>query len=257
MVRPIKGFCCGLTLTTGVIIILVLNLVLNIVQIATATLDVILQKPAPGTPDLTMQTFNAAFNLIGLPFIAIAAYGVLHRQEGSLRLYLYYLCFALALDLFFISSFFFYDDSCSAMPVALKLRHSPYACDVMRVLSLLSVLASFSLEVYCTFVIWSFCDDLAKSASWHAFPQLLRQKEALRSRKRQFGPIYNTGYGCDAYADDSDFFDSSLPVPGSLPATASSSERAPLLEYTASKILLAGCTSTGAGHDADEWKADP
>lgn len=265
MVQPIKGFCCGFTLTSGVIIILVVNLVLNVVQIATATIDIILQKPTPGAPtDFTMQTFNAAFNLLGLPFIAIAAYGVLYRQEGSLRLYLYYLCFALSLDLFFISSFFFYDDTCAVMPATLKRRHPAYACDLMRVFSFVSVLASFSLEVYCAFVIWSFCHDLATNSSWHSFPELVRQKEAMRSRKRQFGPNYNIGYGCDAYADDFDSFShfaatsaASLQPPLS-PGPPSCSERAPLLEYTASKAVLAGPGAVGAGRDTHCWSAhDP
>merc|ERR1719221_2382520 len=40
--------------------------------------------------NLASQTFNAAWCLLGLPFIACALWGVRYRLEANLRLYLLY-----------------------------------------------------------------------------------------------------------------------------------------------------------------------
>merc|ERR1719223_1748316 len=107
MVRPMSCFCCGCPLAFGVAIVIFLNLVQNLFYICTATLNVILRVPTVGAGSgLISQTSNAAWCLLGMPFIFAAIWGVVYKQEDKLRLYLLYMIVSFALDIFFIIAFF-------------------------------------------------------------------------------------------------------------------------------------------------------
>merc|ERR1719230_2276963 len=121
MVRPLNQFCCGCSLTFGVKLILACNLVQNVFYIATATSNIIFRVPTFGFGvNLATQTFNAAFCLLGLPFIFCAIWGVTHRLESHVRLYLFYQCISFALDMAYVVVFLVLQDACTALPTVLK-----------------------------------------------------------------------------------------------------------------------------------------
>lgn len=185
-------FCCGCSLQFGAMLILILNLVQNLFQIATVTSNVILKMPTFGyNTGLTTQTFNAAFCLLGLPFIAGAIWGVIHRLEANVRLYLYYMILTFTLDLGFIISFFVYQDFCETLPAVLKNHGQAFACGFMRIASFLFVIVSMSIELYFVFVMWSLCEDIKCGGS--GLPQLYAKGSDLRNRKRYNAPDLNHG----------------------------------------------------------------
>lgn len=167
-------FCCGCNLTFGVKLILLLNLCQNLFYIATATSNIILRIPSFGfNTNLATQTFNAAFCLLGLPFIFAAAWGVIHKLESHVRLYLVYMTLSFALDMVYIGVFIGYEDSCASLPTVLQRHGSAFACGFMRIVSLGGVLLLTVVEMYFIFTVWSLCEDLKAGGGGQGLPELL------------------------------------------------------------------------------------
>merc|ERR550514_1760709 len=122
-IRPMNQFCCGCTLTFGVKLILILNLMHNVFYIVVATCNVLLQIPflngIGSGVNLATQTFNAGFCLAGLPFIFAAWWGVIHRLEPHMRLYLTYVLFTFAMDLTYVLAYVL-QDPCESLPRVLE-----------------------------------------------------------------------------------------------------------------------------------------
>merc|ERR1719436_422225 len=115
-------FCCGCSLSVGAWIIIGANLVQNLFTIATATSNVILKIPTFGfTASLMTQTLNASFCLLGLPFIFGAMWGLIHKLEPNMRLYLVYITASFILDGLYLVAFLLLQDMCGqGMPEALQ-----------------------------------------------------------------------------------------------------------------------------------------
>lgn len=188
--RPTNQFCCGCSLKCGARLILILNLVLNVFYIATATANIILKVPTIGFgSDMTHQVLNAAFCLFGLPFIAAALYGVSFRQESHVRLYLYYLLFSFVLDMGYVLWYMFVEDTCKNMPTQLASQGSAFACGMTRIISLIAVVLLAIIQGYCMFVIWSVAEDIRATGTGAGFPELLEN-----ARKAASG-TYGSGDG--------------------------------------------------------------
>mmetsp|Transcript_56422 Transcript_56422/g.98611 ORF Transcript_56422/g.98611 Transcript_56422/m.98611 type:complete len:237 (+) Transcript_56422:74-784(+) len=193
MVRPMNQFCCGCPLVFGAWIILILQLILNSFYILTATFNVILKIPTIGfQSSLSSQTFNAAWCLLGMPFIFSAMWGLLTRQEANVRMYLVYQLISLVLDLFYTFSFFLMTDVCGMVPSALARHGSAFACGFMRLTSLAFIFLMTAMAIYFTFVIWSLCEDFKVGGSGTGFPQLLGGVSEYRSKQR-YGGIASGG----------------------------------------------------------------
>eukprot|EP00747_Dinoflagellata_sp_TGD_P166149 gnl/TRDRNA2_/TRDRNA2_188475_c0_seq1.p1 gnl/TRDRNA2_/TRDRNA2_188475_c0~~gnl/TRDRNA2_/TRDRNA2_188475_c0_seq1.p1 ORF type:complete len:240 (+),score=43.29 gnl/TRDRNA2_/TRDRNA2_188475_c0_seq1:86-805(+) len=206
MVRPLNQFCCGCSLTFGVKIIVVLNLIQNIFYLATTTSNIIFKIPTFGfNVSLAMQTFNAAFCLLGLPFIAAAIWGVLYRQESHLRLYFIYLIVSFIMDMVYIITFLIMQDPCSSIPTVLRKHGSAFACGFLRIGSLGFILGVSIIELYFLFTVWSLCEDFKAGGSGAGFPELLGSGGENRGRVRyankrpdignMFAQHFNTNYG--------------------------------------------------------------
>jgi len=156
MVRPSAQFCCGCTLTFCAYVIVVCNLVFNLVTIATVTSNVILKIPTFGyNSGLVTQTINACVCMIGLPFIFGALWGLVHKLEPNLRLYLCYLIFAFIVDMCYIIDFVVLEDTCENLPSALQRHGAAFACGFMRIGTVVIILTVLVLETYCMYTIWS------------------------------------------------------------------------------------------------------
>lgn len=199
MVRPMTAFCCGCPLSFGVALVIFLNFVQNLFYIVTATMNVILRVPTVGASNgLISQTFNAAWCLLGMPFIFAAAWGLMYRQEANVRLYLFYMVVSFGLDVFYILAFFATTDQCSNIPTALQQHGSAFACGFMRLWALVFIMMMLIVVTYLIFTVWSYCEDLKAGGGGAGFPALLAGAGELRVKRQQtyggFGDTFG-GYG--------------------------------------------------------------
>lgn len=174
MVRPVSQFCCGCSLTTGVLFIVTLHLLQNLFYLATIFCNVVLQIPTfnPDGLSLPAQTFNAAFCLVGLPFLASAFWGLLYRQESHIRLYLFYLYLTFFVDMCYLFISDVLQDSCHGIPLLLKVSGPAFACGIMRTWVLVFSLLVITVEAYFLFIVWSFAEDLKFGGSGVGLPEL-------------------------------------------------------------------------------------
>jgi len=201
MVRPMSSFCCGCPLSVGVALVIFLNFVQSLFYIVTATMNVILRVPTIGAGSgLISQTFNAAWCLLGMPFIFAAVWGLVYRQEANVRLYLGYMIVSFGLDVAYILSYFLTTDQCGNIPEALKQHGSAFACGFMRLMGLVFIMAMLIVVCYFIFTVWSYCEDLKAGGGGVGFPALLQGSGETRIKRRQqyggamFGDTYG-GYG--------------------------------------------------------------
>jgi len=183
--RPLNQFCCGCPLSFGAYLIIFINLTQNMFYIVTATMNIILQIPTFGYGmNLASQTFNAAWCLLGLPFIACALWGVRYRLEANLRLYLLYQFSSFCLDMMYLFAFFFLHDMCNRIPSLLRRHGAAFACGFIRVSGLFLVSMLVIIEIYFIFTIWSLCEDLKAGGEGAGLPALLcRGRQALTKRR--------------------------------------------------------------------------
>lgn len=201
MVRPMSSFCCGCPLSFGVALVIALNFVQSLFYIVTATMNVILRVPTIGAgAGLVSQTFNAAWCLLGMPFIFAAIWGLIYRQESNVRLYLYYMMVSFGLDISYIIAYFATTDQCGNMPDALKQHGTAFACGFTRLMGLVFIMSMLIIVCYFIFTVWSYCEDLKAGGGGVGFPALLEAAGEMRIKRRQayggamFGDTYG-GYG--------------------------------------------------------------
>lgn len=179
-------FCCGCPLSFGVWVAIFLNLVQCLFYILTATMNIIFREPTVGhSSGLIAQTFNAAWCLLGLPFIFAAIWGLIYKQEANVRLYLFYMMVSYAMDVFYIVSFFVTSDVCTNIPAVLDKHGAAFACGFMRTVSLGSVLLTLIVTTYFVFTVWSYCEDLKAGGGGEGFPALLQGAGEMRIKRRQ------------------------------------------------------------------------
>mmetsp|Transcript_11263 Transcript_11263/g.26938 ORF Transcript_11263/g.26938 Transcript_11263/m.26938 type:complete len:218 (+) Transcript_11263:113-766(+) len=211
--RPLSQFCCGCSLGFGAQVIIICHLLWCIFYIANVSANVILRIPAIGfNVNLVTQTFNAAWCLVGLPFIFAALWGVYARLEVHTRLYLYYLVASFILDLGFIFFYLFIQDSCSMLPSTLKQNGSAFACGVTRLIAVTFTVITCLIQLYCVYVIWSFCEDTRAGGAGFGFGDLMASKG---QRHRQpplasYGAM-NPGVGASQRIFDGGFHETEYP----------------------------------------------
>mmetsp|Transcript_38031 Transcript_38031/g.104616 ORF Transcript_38031/g.104616 Transcript_38031/m.104616 type:complete len:237 (-) Transcript_38031:79-789(-) len=201
MVRPSTQFCCGCSLRAGATLIIGFNLVQNVFYIATATSNIILKIPTFGfDTSLTEQTLNAAFCLLGLPFIAGAIWGVMYNLEPNLRLYFAYQIASFLLYMCYLAVSLLSSDLCGFMPMVLEQHGNAFACGFMRIGALAFTSMVTVVQLYCIFTIWSLCEDM--KACGAGFPDLMKGAQEAVAKRRYAAPQYEGfgGYGADAGA---------------------------------------------------------
>merc|ERR1719487_2887495 len=99
--------------------ILLLNLLQNVLYLSVAIMNVIFRKRTGvlGAPaDYETQIMNAAWCLLGLPFIVCGIWGMVAKLEQNMRLYLYYISFSLFLEVACAIITFASTDFCATVP---------------------------------------------------------------------------------------------------------------------------------------------
>jgi len=197
MVKALNQFCCGCSLPVGVYFILIINLLQNLFYVVTVTCNVILKVPSFGwNSPLWNQTFNAAYCLFGLCFVASGFLGVRYKLEPHMRLFLYYLIGTFLINATYMAMYFFAEDSCSLLPDVLASQGSAFACGFTRIMTISFMALVSVIEGYFVFVVWSYCEDLAVGGAGEGFQDLLDALDAQKAGKGgQFGSYADGLFG--------------------------------------------------------------
>lgn len=185
--KTINRFLCGCPLQFGVGLIIFVHLVQNLFTLVTVFCNIVLKVPTIGANEpLALQTFNAGFAVLGLPFIIGAMIGLYLKQEPHMRLYLYYLYASLCVDIPFALADIVAADACGEdnMPRSLRKHGAAFACGFMRIASVAVVIMTMVIWLYATYTIWSFCEDLKVGGGGAGFPLLQQYADEQPIRKK-------------------------------------------------------------------------
>ncbi len=97
-----------------------------------------LEIPGAG---LVAQTANAAWCLLGVPFILSGVWGLYTKQEQNMRVYLYFIVLSFGLDILYSIAYFATTDVCMVVPDALLKHGTAFACGFMRLASISPMLS--------------------------------------------------------------------------------------------------------------------
>mmetsp|Transcript_1756 Transcript_1756/g.4479 ORF Transcript_1756/g.4479 Transcript_1756/m.4479 type:complete len:245 (+) Transcript_1756:101-835(+) len=196
MLRPLPMFCCGCSVASGVSMILVGHIIASVFGFAQVFDNVVLQNRSTAASwGYPTQLMVAGWCMIGVPLMLSALYGVWHRFESNVRLYLYYLLVCFALDTSGMVKELVLKDPCDASngilhSLAPRLGEA-FLCGMFRTFSQAMTALIVMLEAYCLWVIWSFCEECRESANGNrAFAELRAHHDpkAIKKVDRQSGP---------------------------------------------------------------------
>merc|ERR1719261_777459 len=85
-----------------------------------------------GTSTAT-QIFSAYWSLIGIPLCLLGLWGLYHKLESHVRIYLYYLIVSLIIDTCYMIDLFLMRDACVRLQLVSQLSSGKaFACGVAR-----------------------------------------------------------------------------------------------------------------------------
>jgi len=181
-IQPLDSCCCGLHLDFGIKIILMLHALSSFFFIYTCMFNIVLEEPTFGNK-VTMytQTFNCAWALATIPFIASGISGVRNHVEIHLRIYLYWLMTSVGFDLV-LTGLYLAKTMCAKLPSFLVEEGGAFACGTMRIFGIVFMAMIFSFAIYAIFVVWSRCEELQDSGSEPSFDSLIGETNARKKR---------------------------------------------------------------------------
>jgi len=181
-IQPLDSCCCGLHLDFGIKVILMLHSISSFFFIYTCMFNIVLEKPTFGYKvTLYTQTFNCAWALASIPFIAAGISGVRNHAEVHLRVYLYWLIFSVLFDLA-MTGLYLAKTLCAKLPSFLVSEGGAFACGTMRIFGIVFIAMLFGFALYAIFVVWSRCEELQDSGSEPAFDSLIGATAARKKR---------------------------------------------------------------------------
>eukprot|EP00440_Ansanella_granifera_P070715 gb/GFBE01076740.1/.p1 GENE.gb/GFBE01076740.1/~~gb/GFBE01076740.1/.p1 ORF type:complete len:234 (+),score=61.23 gb/GFBE01076740.1/:1-702(+) len=161
---PASQFCCGCSLKSGAMLVLVINLFVNLFLLIRAALSIFRpDSPLAVVGDLPMQVFSAAFCLAGLPFIAFGCIGMARKDEVSLRAYYFYLLLAMVVAGYFIVEAAA-ATTCGSLPRDMKAGGA-FFCGMIQVVSIFMCTVLLGNMIYGLYIVWSLCQDVGLNVS--------------------------------------------------------------------------------------------
>lgn len=177
LVSPANKFACCFSLGFGVKLIMWPHLVLSLYSVATAIERIL---SGDGAFD-AWQIFETVWSMLGVPLVAAGLWGVYHRLEPHVRLYLDYLTISVAIDLYQTLDLFLMRDSCVNIKLAPGAQGGrAFACGVARSISMTSVVVLVAVSFYLIYVVWSWCEEVDGSAAAYALTDLLAMADGKR-----------------------------------------------------------------------------
>lgn len=181
-IQPLDSCCCGLHLDVGIKIILLCHSFSSFFYIYTCMFNVVLERPTIGhNVTLYTQTFNCAWALASIPFIASGFSGVRNHVEIHLRVYLYWLIFSVGADLI-LTGIYLAKTLCVKLPSFLVSEGGAFACGTMRMFGIVFIATLFSFAIYAIFAVWSRCEEFQDSGSEPSFDFLIGETRAKQQR---------------------------------------------------------------------------
>lgn len=194
MLQPTSLFCCGCPLAIGLYIILGFHLLACIAYVVfTFSVFVLHVASVQLAWNPMIQMSMGGLYLCGIPIILAALFGVAKRVEVNVRVYLYYLTLMFVVDTVLLLLELFGTDACAANGGLINVLEADFGkafvCGLMRISSYLIVAAAISIEFYCLFVVWSFCEEIHLGAAGPGLWGLFPGKDEMMKRKlgRTFG----------------------------------------------------------------------
>eukprot|EP00451_Oxyrrhis_marina_P001142 CAMPEP_0204271926 /NCGR_PEP_ID=MMETSP0468-20130131/21509_1 /ASSEMBLY_ACC=CAM_ASM_000383 /TAXON_ID=2969 /ORGANISM="Oxyrrhis marina" /LENGTH=234 /DNA_ID=CAMNT_0051247705 /DNA_START=127 /DNA_END=831 /DNA_ORIENTATION=+ len=166
MVRPATQFCCGLSLKSGMQVILGIHLLLCLMMLMTSVTVLLFNVNLfDGMPAHSSWShlLTALSSFWGVFFIVGAFAGIKNRAEPFVRVYLYYFALVSLIDIIFIVSFAVMHLSCSMGGGG--SGGNAFGCGVHRVTNVFGAVLGVVIQVYIMWVIWSFCEDMREVGS--------------------------------------------------------------------------------------------
>jgi hypothetical protein len=195
VIQPLDACCCGASLDFGCKIIILGHSLSCFFYVFTCVSNIVLESPTWGNKvTLITQTFNCAWALATIPFIAFGISGVRQHCEIHLRLYLYWLVFTVFTSMVF-QGIFLGKTVCVNMPKFLAAEGGSFACGSMRLFAITFVVMLTGFAAYAIFVVWSRCEELQDGGSEPGFDALIDVTKA-NEKKRLFqhkSGLFGTG----------------------------------------------------------------
>mmetsp|Transcript_57696 Transcript_57696/g.160801 ORF Transcript_57696/g.160801 Transcript_57696/m.160801 type:complete len:229 (-) Transcript_57696:29-715(-) len=202
MISPASSFCLCFPLQTGVKAIAWFHLCVCVYTCSSAIGNVIFESPNVGYATSTGNlVFSAVWSLVGIPLVLLGLWGVYHRQEPNVRIYFYYLVASLAIDTWQMVDLFLMRDACVRLELASQLHEGrAFACGVARGISMTAFVILTAAVAYLTYVVWSYCEDLASGGIADVIGELLASVDGVSGTKGPSG--YSNNQGDEAYDAD-------------------------------------------------------
>lgn len=164
-VQPTVVFCCGCNLIHGVYMILGFHLLACFGNILTGFMAVMFDfKGAVSCWGLALQIWFCGMYLGGIPIIASAAYGVWKRHAAGVWIYFTYLTICTAYDTTTLIKQYWLAEPCDTLHSFTVLLGTDFGesfvCGCVRLFAVIIVLSVFTVEFYCIYVVWSFCENV-------------------------------------------------------------------------------------------------
>jgi len=155
---PADQCCCGFSLRSGAVCILLVNAVIEAVFFVVAFMSVFYPENALASmTSASMEVFTVAFCVAGLPFLVSGAVGIYIKDEIPLRIYYFYLVLAVAIAAGFVIDVAF-TSTCSSLPADLG-DNSAFFCGALQVICTVLVVTTLANLVYILYIVWSLCQD--------------------------------------------------------------------------------------------------
>ncbi|CAE8632432.1 unnamed protein product [Polarella glacialis] len=175
---PASQFCCGCTVGFGTKLILGMNLLRCLFYI-TFAVDSVMNAPSEQLfsifvgKDLGEKVFLAGWGLMGSTLILFALWGVYNKHEVPIRICWIFLVLSFVVD----ASLTIYENvinaHCSSLPEAVSAAGTKsLACGIMRALDLFLFVMVANFDLYCLYVVNSFCQDLTMCNGGMTFADL-------------------------------------------------------------------------------------
>lgn len=192
--RPGSMFACGCSLQFGVMAILIFHLVTCLLYLGATFSSIVLHISPFGAVASwgpVLQFCMIGFNMCGFPIIIVAIYGALKRNAMAIRPYLLYLLITFLVDTVVLVDVLLVKDSCSTPGSFVNAATAAgvgtaFMCGFLRILSYSCVSLGVFIEVYCVFIVWSFCEDVYEGSSGPELWELLATKEEAFKKKHEY-----------------------------------------------------------------------
>lgn len=192
--QPTSSFACGCPLSWGVRTIMAFHLVACLIYLVATFSNIVLHVgyfESISSWGPLWQFLMIGFNITGVTVILLGLWGTIKRVDVAVRLYLLYLLMTFVLDTVALLYFFLWDDSCASQSksaTASYITHTfgrAFMCGLTKIISYVFVSATICLEVYCLYVVWSFCEDVHEGVNGPALHELLPGKMEAFSKKHE------------------------------------------------------------------------